>query len=432
MSSLLAFPREILFAIWNYLTHHERLRTRLVCHDLAEVGGQAIESGHSCKLQHLTVQLSEAFPNIRGFYVSGKRMLQHLVNILGERRASVRVIATRSCPAGEGAGLLRLFKNLNEVHFEAVTEREILFLEKTAQQLTRLRFSTCDLALPGEQLSNLQRLTVRCKVSDRAVLSLVPHCRQLREIDIGPESNISHYPMSQLLGNCPQLCSLTNVSFRNTALMAHIPTLTKLGEICDEDGTLSHLCHLIENGFRPHSITIDECFDQHELQALRLCRNVKDLHIDSVGNWGDMDELSRMFGTTVEELSLPIRGRSLPPLPLAKFYNLRCLQCPFSESIQMCTQLRHLVLHLYKDAPATALERLGSQLMHLEKLVLCGAPPLAEVERLCSSPHMFAELSSLKLVDHCMEPPRDPQWINMLKELAKRYRPILHVTWRAR
>ena len=314
---------------------------------------------------------------------------------------------------------MRLFKNLNEVHFEAVAEREILFLEKSGQQLTRLRFSTCNSSLPGEQLSNLQRLTVRCKVSDRAVLSLVPHCRQLREIDIGPESNISHYPMSQLLGTCPQLCSLTNVSFRNAALIAHIPTLTKLREIFDECGTISQLCLLIGKGFRPHSITIDESFDQHELQALRLCRNVKDLHFDSVGSWGVMDDLSRMFGTTVEELSLPIRGQSLPQLPLA---NLRCLQCPFSESIQMCTQLRHLVLHLYKDAPGTALERLGSQLIYLEKLVLCGAPPLAEVERLCSSQHMFAELSSL---NHCMEPPRDPQWINTLKELAKKHRPIL-------
>jgi hypothetical protein len=143
-----------------------------------------------------------------------------------------------------------------------------------------------------------------------------------------------------------------------------------------------------------------------------------------------MDDLSKMFGTTVENISLPAKGRSLSQLPLEKFYNLRHLECPFSESIQLCMKLKRLELHMYNDAPINALEQLGSQLIYLEELVLCGNPPMTEVERLCCSPHMFADLVSLCLVDDFWtRPKRDlPQWINTLKQLAKIHRPLLHIT----
>ncbi len=115
--SLLGLPNELLVECWTYLTHQERLRTRLLCHRLASIGGEAIETlPWHCQNSDFTVPLSQAFPRLHTFLnVCGKVGLKRLLMVLGERKSSVHTIGLPSwndrpqkCPTG----LLSQFINL--------------------------------------------------------------------------------------------------------------------------------------------------------------------------------------------------------------------------------------------------------------------------------------------------------------------------------
>ena len=72
MSDNFCLPLEVSVVIWEFLTHQERLRTRLVCQHFSTLGGYMIESlmpfmiGRE-QTTRFTIHLSQSFPRIRGF-----------------------------------------------------------------------------------------------------------------------------------------------------------------------------------------------------------------------------------------------------------------------------------------------------------------------------------------------------------------------------
>ncbi len=262
--------------------------------------------------------------------------------------------------------------------------------------MTALHFMHCKLELPGQQLSNLRSLIAYGSITDTTVLSLVPHCNQLCEIDFGTSQLTSK---SQLLCACPQLCSLSNISFRNEALLSNIHRLPRLHTIHDSLGTISQMCTLINAGFRPRLIACSEAeqLTPQEMQTLSLCKNcVTEMRLSVM-----IDQFAPLFGR-----------------------QLRSLMCPFSPAIGKCMKLHHLTID--GDVPDNALQQLGSQLIYLKQLRVSTSLSLEQLEYVCCSPDAFADLSTLTLVGYS----KTAVALDRLRTLAQAHRPTLTFrTW---
>jgi hypothetical protein len=439
MGTIFDLPFTLLLHVWNFLTRHQRLRSRLVCTYFASVGGHTMENSR-CFPEDLTVEISEAFPKLRDFHVRTRAALQHLVQTLGTTR--VGHVHSLSFATVVPLDLLVLFRNLKRVRLGTICKDEMAWLTGIGHQLTELSFSQSKVVFSGKPFPNLQRLVVGHNVDDAAVSSFAQYCPHLCEIDFG-RSDISDSAMSQLLSRCLELSALTNISYANKALLANVQKMPKLRVIRDYLGTVSQLCALIEAGFRPH--TLDMSFSQPlsdlEMRSLRLCsKHVKELHLffplQRQAPSVTLRQLSPIFGQTLQKIIFE-NGECDNSLQMMQGYsNLRILHGPFSESIGFaCTKLVELHVRIDNHFPDHALEQLGSQLIYLKKLDVGvyraqTLTVMSQVEQVCSSPNMFSGLEHLHV-----SLPGDGKgqrikhdWVSHLKELAKRHRPALFVT----
>lgn len=213
---LLSVDKNLLLLIWAFFERQEKLRTRLVCKDLARIGSLSI---HYPPLGHcgqdvwssFTVEKSRAFPEFHSFFnILSHRMFHHILQSLEGRKPKVRMVDLSNYEGPWPEDLLDQLPNLSKIRLARVSSEEAAWLVRRGKEITSLHVE--------EVTSEL--------------ISAIPSLWNLKSIGLP-----SDFLLTALTSSSSSATQTYESQLRNTLMVCVAQHCPKLKEITSTDGT---------------------------------------------------------------------------------------------------------------------------------------------------------------------------------------------------